>query len=1050
MPPRGLTEEEKQAAQDYEYFSMNYHREKYGDDVWHASLIPEEELYAAGVFHNYNSRRLMRNAQFRELEKNKKLDSPYLDDGIDFLIKTPAPANTKADASAPTKAIYRVGQSKFYTKRKVPNRELAGFYRNMARMRTSGYLYTSTPLEIGLREDLMNQPDWFTHTLLKYDAGLTAQASSSEPKLFKLRPYQIEAVDTIVGKIEEDPDDAQMILQMGCGLGKTLIATRTIQRLMEKAQNRASSSNDTPPSRLFVCIAPLRISVSNLYYRIMEQISNTPNLVVDSDSYGTTDPDTIRKFLERDRTQIVFATYDSFKTLLMGEFADHLHVNDTFLIVDEAHNLTPEMCEMVNTFGTQLLMSATFPEQLKDLLDAKPIYNYGMSRGMNENFIVDYEVILPLLTRNDDTSPKRVAVDFPSIFPKEDLTAQALFLTAGMLQTGSRRCIVYLNNHEECTAFQNRMRSVCEEYHGIRVWSATMEHTMTNKQRETCLQEFQKESKAHDFFIITSVRILDEAIDIPRCDSEFIVHVGHSTSDIRTIQRLQRGGRLDPMNVMKKNHLFMWCDEWSKALNALAYIKEEDPMFHKKIKIFSASYDKIGDARVLESIAFQQTEINNYIRVHCMNADEIWNMKYVQLQEFCRENKCLPSDKANIIVHEWVSYQKKLFKLSQLKPERLNKLLSIPEFDEWCKTFHMRTRTEWKDNMKAMKEHILEFNDLKPKNKTLQRWYYANIYSAVKGTLKKELLDELLAVPIIKKDYDARIIAPGPLRWDVGFEQFKNELANKTFKYRTTNPVGYWLNMQISYIRRNNISDDRKAKLFEVPEFQAICDKAIANYSETATWMEKFEQLKMYEEEGLAITQIREHMNSWCVHQKYKIFRETLSKDKLELFKTVKVYWDWVIESKAYLEKKIYTWEESFEMVKVYYDTENALPNDVKTHQGCWMRRQKDKIMENKLTDTRKKALLNLPLFREWYAEKSLIGKRKLPSWSESYQILLNIVTKKNELPCVTSEPIISKWLCGQKKRLIDGKLTDEQRQLLLAIPKMKEWYDFRMGNAKK
>jgi superfamily II DNA or RNA helicase len=1046
MPPRGLTEEEKQAAQDYEYFSMNYHREKYGDDVWHASLIPEEELYAAGVFHNYNSRRLMRNAQFRELEKNKKLDSPYLDDGIDFLIKTPSPANTDA------KAIYRVGQSKFYTKRKVPNRELAGFYRNMARMRTSGYLYTSTPLEVSLREDLMNQPDWFTHTLLKYDTGLTAQASTSNARGFDLRPYQVEAVDTIVGKIEADPDDAKMILQMGCGLGKTLIATYTIKRLMEKAQNTASSSNNTPPSRLFVCIAPLRISVSNLYYRILSHLSNIPNLVVDSDSHGTTDPETIRKFLEKDRTQIIFATYDSFKTLLMGEFADHLHVNDTFLIVDEAHNLTPEMCDMVNTFGTQLLMSATFPEQLKDLLDAEPIYNYGMSRGMNERFIVDYEVILPLLTRNDDTSPKSVAIDFPSIFPKEDLTAQALFLTAGMLQTGSRRCIVYLKDHDECAAFQNRMRSVCEEYHGIRLWSATMQHTMTNKQRETCLQEFQKDSKGHDFFIITCVRILDEAIDIPRCDSEFIVHVGHSTSDIRTIQRLQRGGRLDPMNVMKKNHLFMWCDEWSKALNALAYIKEEDPMFHKKIKILSASYDKIGDARVLESVAFQQAEINNYIRVHCMNADEIWNMKYVQLQEFCLENKYLPTRSANStnnILGEWTSHQKRTYKRGQLKTERLDKLLSIPEFDEWCKTFHMRTRTEWKDSMNAMKEHILEFNDLKPKNYKLKKWYILNISNAVKGLLKNETLAELLEVPIIKKDYDERIILPSPLKWDVGFEQFKTELANNTFKYLTTNPVGYWLNMQISYIRKNTISNANKIRLFKVPEFQAIYDKAIENYSESATWMEKFELLKIYAEEGLEIKQIREHMGSWCVNQKYKIFKDTISKDKLDLFKTVKVYWDWVIESKAYLEKKIYTWEESFEMIKVYCETENALPNDVKTHQGSWMCLQKYKIMQNKLTDTQKASLLTIPLFSEWYAQKLLKGKRKILPWSNSYQILLEFVTKKNELPCVTSEPVISKWLCGQKTRLIKGKITDEQRQLLLAIPKMKEWYDFRMGVTK-
>lgn len=161
-----------------------------------------------------------------------------------------------------------------------------------------------------------------------------------------------------------------------------------------------------------------------------------------------------------------------------------------------------------------------------------------------------------------------------------------------MLKTGSRRCIVYLSNCSECEPFMNMYKEAMEKYHGIdKVWCKKIDNKVNNKERTNILNEFQN-NKDYEFYIIASVRILDEAIDIPKCDSEFITHIGDHTSDIRTVQRLQRGGRLDSENPSKKNNLFMWCEDWAKAIDALNLLKESDIDFHKKIKIINSKYDE--------------------------------------------------------------------------------------------------------------------------------------------------------------------------------------------------------------------------------------------------------------------------------------------------------------------------------------------------------------------------------------------------------------------------------------------------------------------------
>jgi len=726
----------------FEHYCVQHHRAKYGHDVWHASVVPEAELFSAGVFHDYNSRRMLRNANLRDARTRGGITSPYVDDGLDFLVKKP-------DEDPSKRAAYYPGQAKNYAKKSVCANHLAGFYRNMMKMRAPGYLYTTTRLDINLREDLMQDPSAYTHERLDFDPttfALTRATSHSDETTYGLRGYQEEAVSAILERLVQE-EQTKMILHVGCGLGKTLIAGRVFAEIKNKRK-----------PYIYVCIAPLRVSVTNLkdrlspFFTAVASSSSAPQfrtLLVDSDSGGTTDPVHIGNVLKTREPIVIFATYESFFGLLTEEFGEYFTDEDAFLVADEMHNLTKAQCRVVNEYQTSLLMSATVPEQLKEVLDATEAYRYTMADGIAAGFLCDYEVYLPLLKRaptptatptdseaatptdseaatpttsagaaepeedeedvsegdtdyasddegdSDDASDgdgngdaeddgrERTAADveFPAGFPTDDVTAKALFLCTGMLQTGSRRCIVYLRSTDECVQFNRMLRRVSEEYHGLRMWSAQMDYTVGAARRSEMLRDFQADSEEHDLFVIASVRILDEAVDIPRCDSEFITYVGDRASDIRTVQRLQRGGRLDPTNPSKRNNLFIWTEEWSRAVNSLTLMRQEDPLFHKKLRTLSASYDRLGEPVVQRESRVRAEELQAYAEVRCLTLKELF-MKRVDercawYEKLGHEPRSNSRNDKEAVSGRWVSTQRSLKNKNELKADRIAILEAI-------------------------------------------------------------------------------------------------------------------------------------------------------------------------------------------------------------------------------------------------------------------------------------------------------------------------------------------------------------------------------------
>jgi len=176
---------DKVKALEFEFYSINYHINKYGHKVWHQSVIPEDELYKAGFIHNFNRTRLNRLALLREENGNSV---KYGDYGMDFL------------ALDEETGLYHAGQSKCYLCNKVSSNDLGTFYEVLVRIPNTGYLYTTNKITINLYETIqLKQNKWIIHNQLSDFNGEVKTINNINEIQYELRPYQKEAIQAILG-----------------------------------------------------------------------------------------------------------------------------------------------------------------------------------------------------------------------------------------------------------------------------------------------------------------------------------------------------------------------------------------------------------------------------------------------------------------------------------------------------------------------------------------------------------------------------------------------------------------------------------------------------------------------------------------------------------------------------------------------------------------------------------------------------------------------------------------------------------------------------------
>ena len=842
-----------------------YHPKNYPDHwvrLW-KDMDDEEELLKMGLIQSYKNQREARTNVSRQ------------DTGSDFV------------ALDRKTGEYFVGQCKCYTSCNLgQNMKLSGFFLHSGKMNISGgFIYSYSELTQQLKENLNGQKNPIQYHVVgkefeeyyqlhypRKSIERDVDDNASNEVSLPLLPHQERAVKAIC----EPNDNDNQYLHMACGTGKTKTCGQVLQ-------------NKRP--KVIICTAPLLLAVDQLKRRLPSFLGDDyKTLLVDSDTSigGTTDPEEVRKFLLENDRVILFTTFESFHitaSMFMND-SPIRPLSDTYLVVDELHNVLRKdrLCDHIKIFPHSLYMSATITDELVDKLGGRMSFNYSVASAINDSIICDYELILPRLDTNLTTTKNELMaeingdvdddnVDDDSISDVMDgdgeeidvvetstylssaaeLKAKAEFLVTGMLKTGSKRCIVYLSSLSEFGLFEQYYREQCE-LQGIEPWVGTIDCKVGAEDRNRRLKEFES-NEDFNKYVMLSVRVLNEAIDIPRCDSVFITNVGEQTSDIGVMQRVCRGTRLDKTNERKICHAFLWTTDKSEAIAALHFMRQADADFHKKIRYMSPHYDEQGVEQEAKDKKAADEMIEFVLRIRSWM--DVWDMKCSALENFCREHKRLPTKKDGYL-GGWRYYQKRLYVRGILKEEQISRLMAIEEFRRWVDDWvddpltDMSYGERWEANYQALVEYCQLHNALPPQSyevifngTTLKvgQWL-ANQQTRFNGIGKRTAISDIEREKLMAIE-QFRAWAEDPLRdddvrWEANYQalveycQLHNALPPRRYEMifnGTTLKLGVWLKTQQTRFKGIGkgaaLSDIEREKLMAIEQFREWSEKRV-------------------------------------------------------------------------------------------------------------------------------------------------------------------------------------------------------------------------------
>jgi superfamily II DNA or RNA helicase len=288
------------------------------------------------------------------------------------------------------------------------------------------------------------------------------------------------------------------------------------------------------------------------------------------------------------------------------------------------------------------------------------------------------------------------------------------------------------------------------------MWTEVIHANVSTKDRKSILKTFQNDTE-FKFHVLCSVRILDEAIDLPKCDSQFIANIGDNP--IRTVQRLGRGLRLDATNSSKHNSMFIWCEDSDNALSALSLLKHSDPEFHKKIRVLQTDYDTAGNSEIQRRVNELSKEVQRMVATKCLSIDEIWEFKRGECCAFVEKEGRLPLKLKNCKnngeqkLGSWIKTQKQSYRKKTLSSVSLERLESVP-FWMWSKV-----KLNMEEKVNQLLESIKSRDAHPPQNNTLlfpDGDCMGKFWNICKNGLRcdKSPYDKLLENPVLKKDYE--------------------------------------------------------------------------------------------------------------------------------------------------------------------------------------------------------------------------------------------------------------------------------------------------------
>ena len=583
------------------------------------------------------------------------------------------------------------------------------------------------------------------------------------------------------------------------------------------------------------------------------------------DSDGTRDTNKITDFINKNNDFILSVTYDSIdiiqKCLTL--------FNNPLFIIDEFHNLsksnvcnkeddfykllysdhkilfisaTPRIYELENNeeLDEDIILEdeESYQEtELKtndiDHIFGNVIYNMSFNEAIEKKYITDYRIWLPCISENIDDLDKELSIYDIDI----NIKNKCKYLYSCLLNNGSKKCIIYCINTSEIDIMMKAMNEL-NTFYCLDIYMNKITSSNSYKSRSDILQKFQEDNE--NIQLLFSVRILDECIDVPSCDSIYITY--STTSKIRTIQRISRCIRIDKNNPYKIGNIYIWCDKYDEILDTISGIKEYDIFFKDKIKLNENNF--YGERNNKELILNKNKVINDYI----INIKEYkyknWFEKLEEVKQYIDTHNKIPlsTDKNKNIknLSNWLYLQKYNYINNNMK--NINIKNTWENFIDKYKDFINDTsrKDKWYENLRKLQNYIEEYGKLPSttdSNKNIQSisfWYTRQMINYKKN------IDIMKKEPSIKvewinfMEYLQNSSINKIILWKNNLEKLKQHIIkyHKQPLIRVTQDndinmakLGTWLSDQKKMYKKN-------ASLMKNPEIKLLFEQFLEEYKD--------------------------------------------------------------------------------------------------------------------------------------------------------------------------------------------------------------------------
>ena len=425
-------------------------------------------------------------------------------------------------------------------------------------------------------------------------------------------PYQLEAYEKIKNHFL---NNNRGILSLPCGCGKTYISYLISQKYSH-----------------IIILSPLKeFTKQNLNKFIEYGYDKSNSLLVDTD--GNRDIKYIKEFINNHKNLVISTTYLSMDLII--ECLD-LFKNSLF-IIDEFHNLSKSnifnendnINKLLNSKNKILYISATpkiydienynskeYREIIGDM-----IYHMKYNEAIDNKYITDYKIWLPPKEdKNIELYNNLSIYNIDYIYFKK-----CNYLFSCLLNNGSRKIIIYCIDTNDMNKMMKNIKILNNFYIlDLNINSISCENS--DNERKKRLELFQNNNDKIQ--LLFNIKILNECIDIPSCDSIYISYI--PKNKITTIQRLSRATRIDKNNPYKIANIYLWCDKYDDVKELLSSINEYDINLKYKINIneinfynnnkkiindiskFSINLDEVVKLLMTKKGKIKETLLNSY------------------------------------------------------------------------------------------------------------------------------------------------------------------------------------------------------------------------------------------------------------------------------------------------------------------------------------------------------------------------------------------------------------------------------------------------------